>query len=81
MINYVSIIQNTRLLSQTALTKRHGSAENYFATDVFYPGLTPDQKSKKEGPPWHEYIYDNYYDNVICSEYKTLHYATTNRNG
>lgn len=27
------------------------------------------------------YVYDEYYDEVICPEYKILHYATTNREG
>lgn len=38
-------------------------------------------KGKKGGHPWHEYVYDSYYDDVICPEYKALHYATTNRDG
>ena len=38
-------------------------------------------KGKKDGHPWHEYVYDSYYDDVICPEYKALHYATTNRDG
>lgn len=37
--------------------------------------------TKKGGHGWYEYVYDEYYDCVICPEYKTLPYATTNRNG
>ena len=27
------------------------------------------------------YVYDEYFDDVICPEYKALHYSTTNRDG
>lgn len=37
--------------------------------------------TKKGGHEWYKYAYDEYYDCVICPEYKTLPYATTNRNG
>ena len=33
------------------------------------------------GHEWYKYVYDAYYDCVICPEYHTLHYTTTNRNG
>lgn len=33
------------------------------------------------GHKWYEYVYDEYFDTVICPEYKTLHYATTNKEG
>lgn len=36
----------------------------------------------KEGNlEWWKYVYDEYYDCVICPEYHVLHYATTNRDG
>ena len=35
----------------------------------------------KEGHEWWKYVYDEYYDCVICPEYHTLHYTTTNRDG
>lgn len=35
----------------------------------------------KDGHKWHEYVYDEHYDCVICPEYKILHYSTTNREG
>lgn len=35
----------------------------------------------KGGHNWYEYAYDEYYDQIICPEYKTLSYATTNREG
>lgn len=37
--------------------------------------------TKKGGHAWHEYVYDEFYDCVICPEYKVLHYSTTNRDG
>ena len=37
--------------------------------------------TKKNGLPWRDYVYDEYYDCVICPEYKILHYATTTRDG
>ena len=38
-------------------------------------------QTMKGGHPWHEYVYDEYYDCVICPEYKILEYSTTNREG
>ena len=35
----------------------------------------------KSTHPWHYYVYDEYYDCVVCPEYKVLHYSTTNREG
>lgn len=37
--------------------------------------------TKKGGHEWWKYVYDEYNDIVICPEYQTLHYATTNREG
>ncbi|USF28494.1 hypothetical protein N510_003456 [Firmicutes bacterium ASF500] len=31
--------------------------------------------------PWWSYVYDEYYDCVICPEYRILSYRTTNRDG
>ena len=30
---------------------------------------------------WFEYVYDEFYDCIICPEYKVLNYSTTNRDG
>ena len=38
-------------------------------------------KTKKNGHPWWTYVYDEYFDDVICPEYRALHYTTTNRDG
>lgn len=38
-------------------------------------------KTKTGGHPWWKYVYDEYFDDVICPEFRALHYATTNREG
>lgn len=35
----------------------------------------------KGGHEWWKYVYDEYYDCVICPQYQPLRYATTNREG
>ena len=35
----------------------------------------------KGGHEWWKYVYDEYYDCVICPEYQPLAYHTTNRDG
>ncbi len=35
----------------------------------------------KGGHEWWKYVYDKFYDCVICPEYQILKYATTNRDG
>ena len=35
--------------------------------------------TKQGNLPWYEYVYDEYFDCVICPQYKVLEYATTNR--
>lgn len=35
----------------------------------------------KGGHAWWKYVYDEYYDCVICPEYQVLKYSTTNRYG
>jgi transposase len=37
--------------------------------------------TKQGNHPWYEYVYDEYYDCIVCPEYHTLSYATTNRDG
>ena len=37
--------------------------------------------TKKDGHEWWKYVYDEYYDCVICPEYQALTYRTTNRDG
>lgn len=35
----------------------------------------------KDGHEWWKYVYDEYYDCIICPEYQVLNYSTTNRDG
>ena len=35
----------------------------------------------KGGHEWWKYVYDEYYDCIICPEYQVLNYSTTNRDG
>ena len=35
----------------------------------------------KSGHEWWKYVYDEYYDCIICPEYQVLRYSTTNRDG
>lgn len=38
-------------------------------------------QTKKGNHPYYEYVYDEYYDCIICPEYQILNYSTTNREG
>lgn len=38
-------------------------------------------KTAEGNHEWWKYVYDEYFDCIICPEYKVLHYATTNRDG
>lgn len=38
-------------------------------------------QTMKGGHPWWQYVYDEYYDCILCPEYQPLRYATTNREG
>ena len=38
-------------------------------------------QTMKGGHEWWKYVYDEYYDCIICPEYQPLHYTTTNRDG
>ena len=37
--------------------------------------------TKKDNHEWYKYVYDEYYDMVICPEYSELVYTTTNKDG
>ncbi len=37
--------------------------------------------TRKDVLPWYEYVYNDYYDCVLCPQYKVMEYATTNREG
>ncbi|MGN1113130.1 MAG: hypothetical protein ACI4RP_08000 [Acutalibacteraceae bacterium] len=36
---------------------------------------------KEIGHEWWKYVYDEYYDCIICPEYQVLKYSTINRDG
>ena len=38
-------------------------------------------QTMKGGHDWWKYVYDEYYDCIICPEYQILNYSTTNRDG
>ena len=38
-------------------------------------------KTKDLGHKWNEYVYDNYYDCIVCPAFKVLEHSTTNRGG
>ena len=38
-------------------------------------------QTMKGGHEWWKYVYDAFYDCVICPEFQILHYSTTNRDG
>lgn len=38
-------------------------------------------RTMKGGHEWWKYVYDEYYDCIICPEYQVLKYSTTNREG
>ena len=38
-------------------------------------------QTMKGGHEWWKYVYDEYYDCIICPEYQVLNYNTTNRDG
>ena len=38
-------------------------------------------QTMKGGHEWYKYVYDEYYDCIICPEYQPLEYSTTNRDG
>ena len=38
-------------------------------------------QTMKGGHKWYEYVYDEYYDCIVCPEYQPLEYSTTNRDG
>jgi transposase len=46
------------------------------------PSLPYRRPMTKEGNhPWYEYVYDEYYDCILCPQYQPLAYCTTNRDG
>ena len=68
------------------VTMDAGYKTPWIAKKIFDGGKMPSLPYKRPmtadyGHKWYEYVYDEYYDCVICPEYKVLSYSTTNRNG
>ncbi len=68
------------------ITADAGYKTPWICKKVFDSGRIPSlpykrPMTKKGGLPWYEYVYDEYYDCVLCPQYKVLEYATTNREG
>ena len=47
--------------------------------ELYAPYTRP--KTMEGGHEWWKYVYDEYYDCIICPEYQVLKYSTTNRDG
>ena len=80
-MNYARTTPNTKRWWQTAPTKRLGYANAFLRAAAFFPPAIPAPKTKEKGHPWWAYVYDEYFDDVICPEYHALHDSTTNRDG
>lgn len=68
------------------VTADAGYKTPWIVKKIFDDGRLPSMPYKRPmtksyGHKWYEYVYDEYYDCVICPEYKTLSYATTTREG
>ena len=68
------------------LTMDAGYKTPWICKQIFDDGRIPSLPYKrpmtKEGNlPWYEYVYDEYYDCVLCPHDKVLSYSTTNREG
>ena len=68
------------------VTADAGYKTPWICKQVIDSGRTPSLPYKrpmtKQGNlPWYEYVYDEYYDCVLCPQYKVLEYATTDRDG
>ena len=69
-----------------AVTMDAGYKTPWICKQIFDDGRIPSLPYKrpmtKQGNlPWYEYVYDAYYDCVLCPENKVLSYSTTNRDG
>ncbi len=58
----------------------------WICKQIFDSGRIPSMPYKRPmtkagNLPWYEYVYDEYYDCVLCPNNKVLSYSTTNRDG
>ena len=68
------------------ITADAGYKTPWICKQIFDSGRIPSlpykrPMTKKGNLPWYEYVYDEYYDCVLCPQDKILRYATTNREG
>lgn len=68
------------------VTMDAGYKTPWICKQIFDDGRIPSlpykrPMTKKGNLPWYEYVYDEYYDCIICPESKVLRYSTTNREG
>lgn len=75
-----------RFPQANTFTMDAGYKTPWIAKKLFDNGRVPcfpykRPQTMKDGHKWYEYVYDEYYDQFLCPEYKTLRYATTNREG
>ena len=62
-------------------TRRPISAKKVFDDGRVLSTACKRPMTMKGGHEWWKYVYDEYYDCVICPEYQPLAYRTTNRDG
>lgn len=68
------------------VTADAGYKTPWICKKIFDDGRIPSMPykrpmTKKGNHPWYEYVYDEYYDCVLCPENHVLNYATTDRDG
>ena len=68
------------------VTADAGYKTPWICKQIIDSGRTPSlpykrPMTKKGNLPWYEYVYDEYYDCVLCPQYHVLSYSTTNREG
>ena len=68
------------------VTADAGYKTPWICKQIFDSGRIPSlpykrPMTKKDSLPWYEYVYDEYYDCILCPQNQVLSYATTNREG
>ena len=68
------------------VTADAGYKTPWICKQIFDSGKIPSlpykrPMTKKGNLPWNAYVYDEYYDCILCPQNQVLSYATTNREG
>lgn len=68
------------------VTADAGYKTPWICKQIFDDGRIPSlpykrPMTKKGNLPWYEFVFDEYYDCILCPQYKVLSYSTTNREG